>query len=168
MRAGKRLIIMRHAKSSWKDLSSGDHGRCLNARGRASAPAVAACLQRVGWAPDEVWSSDATRTRETWERMETVFESRPRVEFSRELYLAGLGDVQRLSSQFHPSAATVLLLGHNPGWESMVADLTGQHLALKTADAVLAESDETDWESAICAEGQWKFVEIIRSRPLTT
>ena len=66
----RRLIVMRHAKSSWKDPGQTDHERPLNGRGRRSAPLVAARLAELGWAPTRVHSSDAARTVETWRGME--------------------------------------------------------------------------------------------------
>jgi phosphohistidine phosphatase len=66
---GKRLIIMRHAKSSWTSGASTDHQRPLNKRGRHAAPRIGARLRDIGWIPDMVIASDSERTRETWQRM---------------------------------------------------------------------------------------------------
>ena len=65
----RRLIVMRHAKSSWKSDAETDHLRPLNKRGRDSAPLVAARLVELGWIPEAVYSSDSLRTRETWDGM---------------------------------------------------------------------------------------------------
>ena len=73
----RRLILMRHAKSSWKDLTLTDHERPLNARGRKSAQAVAKklcqskvlCPSNTKGYQSLVLSSDAVRTRETWHHM---------------------------------------------------------------------------------------------------
>ncbi len=62
----RRLIVMRHAKSSWKHAGLTDHQRPLNKRGRKDAPRVARALIERGWTPRRVLSSDAARTRETW------------------------------------------------------------------------------------------------------
>lgn len=72
-----RLIIMRHAKSSWRDPLLDDHDRPLNKRGRRDAPRVAAELQRRGWAPKAVIMSDSVRTTETWARMAAALAQPP-------------------------------------------------------------------------------------------
>ena len=57
----RRLIVMRHAKSSWKNESLRDHERPLNKRGRRDAPRIGEELASLGWVPQRVISSDATR-----------------------------------------------------------------------------------------------------------
>ena len=41
----KRLILIRHAKSSWDDPFGDDHARILNTRGQASAAAIGGPIQ---------------------------------------------------------------------------------------------------------------------------
>jgi phosphohistidine phosphatase SixA len=78
----RRLMIMRHAKSSWKGQVPTDHDRPLNTRGRRDAVRVGKRLAKLGWVPDLVVSSDSRRTRETWERMQRRFPE-ARVSFTR-------------------------------------------------------------------------------------
>jgi len=79
----KRLIIMRHAKSSWTSGAATDHQRPLNKRGRRDAPRIGARLQHLGWLPDLVIASDSERTRETWQRMKVEFPHSIEQRFSR-------------------------------------------------------------------------------------
>lgn len=104
------LILMRHAKSTWDNPALSDHDRPLNKRGRRSAPAISGWLRQHGWMPDEVLSSTATRTRETWER--TGLRAKT-VRFHSTLYLAGPDTMLRHLSEATGNA--VLMLGHNPG-----------------------------------------------------
>ena len=62
----KRLILTRHAKSSWDDPAMADHDRPLNDRGKAAAADLGAWLASRGYIPGEVLCSDAQRTRSTW------------------------------------------------------------------------------------------------------
>jgi len=64
----KRLMLMRHAKSSWKYPVS-DHRRPLNSRGKKSSRAVGQYLHEAKIWPSLVLSSDAKRTKETWANM---------------------------------------------------------------------------------------------------
>ena len=43
--AMKRLLILRHAKSSWKDPDLPDHDRPLNKRGKQDAPLMGKVLK---------------------------------------------------------------------------------------------------------------------------
>ncbi len=106
----RTLILMRHAKSSWGDPFAEDHDRPLNNRGRKSAPAIGAWLQSNGWLPDEVVSSSAKRTRETWDRLGL---STPDIRFTPALYLAGPDEM--FGELATATGNTVLMLGHNPG-----------------------------------------------------
>lgn len=157
----RRLVIMRHAKSSWKG-EMGDHDRPLNKRGRREAPLVAAQLEARGWSPELVVSSDATRTRETLARMVDQFHPWPQVEFSPTLYLAGPHALREIVAGVGDEIATVLALGHNPGWEEAVAWLSDEHVHLATADAVLLESSGDSWREALREEGTWQLVDILR------
>ena len=61
----RRLILIRHAKSSWADAFADDHGRKLNDRGVRSAEAIGRWLSQQGDVPDTIATSDAMRTRQT-------------------------------------------------------------------------------------------------------
>ena len=85
----KRLLLMRHAKSSWKYPVS-DHRRPLNERGERSAEAVGRELHEAGLWPSLVLSSDSKRTKQTWSHMKVGAgedaAARTRVLFLPELY----------------------------------------------------------------------------------
>jgi hypothetical protein len=68
----KRLYLLRHAKSSWKDTSLPDHDRPLAGRGRRAAKAIAGHLSEQGIEPELVLCSTARRARETLERIEAA------------------------------------------------------------------------------------------------
>ncbi|MXY30860.1 MAG: histidine phosphatase family protein, partial [Gammaproteobacteria bacterium] len=50
----KRILLLRHAKSDWKDYTLADFDRPLAPRGRAAAPRVAACIRDHDLVPDRV------------------------------------------------------------------------------------------------------------------
>ncbi|MBN2631013.1 MAG: histidine phosphatase family protein [Rhodobacteraceae bacterium] len=109
----KRLILTRHAKSSWDDPLTPDHERPLNERGRAAAADLGQWLASRGYVPGKVLCSDAARTRETWERIAPAFASAPVLQLKPALYHAG-PDVM-LAVLRHATADTVMMIGHNPG-----------------------------------------------------
>lgn len=159
----RRLILMRHAKSDWSTDAPDDHSRPLNQRGRRDAPRMARWLAQAGWQPDAVVSSDACRTRQTWERMAPHL-PQAKLRLEPGLYLGGLGALQESSARWPESWGTVLALGHNPGWERALAVLGGEALRLTTANCALLVGHGERWEQAL--EGAWTLHELARPREL--
>ncbi len=110
----RRLILTRHAKSSWDDPSVDDHERALNARGQRAALELGEWLHSRGYEPDEVLCSTALRTRETWQRVVSApLEVIPRVSYLDSLYHAS-PDVM-LNILRKATGDCVMMIGHNPG-----------------------------------------------------
>ncbi len=109
----KRLILTRHAKSSWDDPLTPDHDRPLNDRGKAAAADLGAWLASRGYVPDQVLCSDAERTRKTWSGIAPALPGTPILELKPALYHAG-PDVM-LAVLRHATGDTVMMIGHNPG-----------------------------------------------------
>lgn len=110
-----RLILMRHAKSAWDSPTLDDHDRPLNDRGQRSASALGGWLQANAYLPQQVLSSDATRTRETCALVLDGLEQKPASILWRDaLYLAP-AQVMLDRLRADGTAQCVLMLGHNPG-----------------------------------------------------
>ncbi|WP_417522933.1 SixA phosphatase family protein [Marinovum sp.] len=112
-----RLILMRHAKSSWDTPRQDDHSRPLNGRGRRSAEALGEWLRSKGYQSNAALSSDAERTRETFARLELDCP----VRFTPALYLADTGTMLERLRQ--AEGRCVLMIGHNPGIGAFAARL---------------------------------------------
>lgn len=123
-----RLILTRHAKSSWDDPTMADHDRPLNPRGVQAAGMIGKWLASRGDCPDEVLCSDAVRTRETWERIAPHLGGSPVVTLKPALYHAG-PDVM-LAVLRGATAPVVMMLGHNPG----IAEFASRILARAPAE----------------------------------
>jgi phosphohistidine phosphatase len=160
----RRLILMRHAKSAWATISSSDHERPLTDQGRHDAPRVARRLVTLGWEPEGVLSSDAQRTRETWQGMAEELVNTPAPLFSSALYLAGLEELWTEAHSVDAELKTLLVLGHNPGWEMALFALCGEDTSMTTANAALLIGSGDDWPTAL--RGRWRLSEIIRPREL--
>jgi phosphohistidine phosphatase len=117
----KRLILTRHAKSSWDDPLTPDHDRPLNERGKTAAADLGQWLASRGYVPDEVFCSDALRTRKTWSGIAPALPGAPVLELKPSLYHAG-PDVM-LAVLRHASADCVMMIGHNPGIAEFAARL---------------------------------------------
>jgi len=105
----RRLIIMRHAKSSWSTPGLADHDRPLNGRGQRSARALGDWLRDKGFLPDEAVVSSSLRTVQTFEGLNLDVQA----QFTPEFYHAGpLTFAERLKST---TGRSVLFIAHNPG-----------------------------------------------------
>lgn len=108
-----RLILTRHAKSSWDNPALDDHDRPLNRRGRSAAAAIGRWLAARGYLPDQVLCSSAERTSETWARIAAELDARPQAAYLPGLYLAEPDEF--LAALHGASGKVVMMLGHNPG-----------------------------------------------------
>ena len=117
----KRLILTRHAKSSWDDPLTPDHDRPLNDRGKAAAADLGQWLASRDYVPGEVLCSDALRTRKTFSGMAPALPGTPVLELKPALYHAG-PDVM-MAVLKHATADTVMMIGHNPGIAEFAARL---------------------------------------------
>ena len=119
----RRLMLARHAKSSWGDPTLSDHDRPLNSRGYRAAMLVGTALSDLDCIPDVVYSSTSVRTRETWQLMEPRIGGQPHVEFHRDLYLASPRMVLAAIASAPVEARTLMVLGHNPSTHALAAYL---------------------------------------------
>lgn len=158
-----RLIILRHAKSSRSDAGLSDHDRPLNLRGESDAPLVAQRLQDMGWVPEQVLSSNAERTRQTWARMADVLGHVP-ADFIPGLYLSSAQNAIGELQEHADDVTTLLLLGHNPGLEQLVFDLSRRNERLTTCNAALLTSSAADWKTAL--RGPWTLEDVVRPKGL--
>jgi phosphohistidine phosphatase len=117
----KRLILTRHAKSSWDDPLTADHDRPLNERGKAAAADLGQWLASRGYVPDEVLCSDAVRTRKTFSGIAPALPGTPVLELKPALYHAG-PDVM-MAVLKHAKGDVVMMIGHNPGIAEFAARL---------------------------------------------
>lgn len=122
-----RLILLRHAKSSWTDPGRDDHDRPLNARGQKAAPLIGRFMRDEKLDPDLVLCSPARRARETWKLASAELKSAPRLLMEDALYDFGNGgrvlDTVRGKAD---SAKSVLVVGHNPSIERLAQRLVGK------------------------------------------
>jgi phosphohistidine phosphatase len=138
----KRLYLLRHAKSSWKDPSLPDHDRPLAGRGRRAAKAIARHLREQRIAPELVLCSTARRARETLERIESALGTSV-VCVEGDLYAASAPELLERLRSVPDAVGSVMLIGHNPGLQELALDLarpapTVRELATNYPTAALA------------------------------
>jgi phosphohistidine phosphatase len=114
----RRLYLLRHAKSSWKDQTLADHDRPLAGRGRRAAKAIRGHLKQHHIVPELVLCSTATRARQTFEGIEPAL-GRGGVRVESEIYGAGAGALLALLQNTPARVRSVMVIGHNPGLEQL-------------------------------------------------
>jgi phosphohistidine phosphatase len=117
----KRLILVRHAKSSWSNANMQDKERPLNDRGREAAPKIGKWLAGKGYQPDQVIASAATRCQETWAALADQLQPVSDVRFEDYLYLATPDEM--LDVLKTATGEVVLLVGHMPGIGDLAREL---------------------------------------------
>ena len=120
-----RLLLLRHAKSSWDDTSTDDFDRPLNARGRLAAPVLGSHLAARGLAPDRILCSSARRARETLAGLLPHLDHDLDVRLTRDLYFAGEDRTIDQIRAHGGSVATLMVIGHNPGIQETALALLG-------------------------------------------
>lgn len=110
----KKLILMRHAKSSWNHPNLSDYQRPLNPRGKRDAPRMGALLQAEGVEIDAILCSTAARARETLAYFFEEFTFEGELRFLEKLYRAELRDFIEVLAELPNEVETAMILGHNP------------------------------------------------------
>lgn len=120
--ATREIILLRHAHADGAMPGQDDMARVLSLRGEAEAEAAAAWLKQHALAPDRVVCSPAARARETCERVLATL-GYADLRSDARVYEATPATLLRVLDD-HADANSILLVGHNPGLESLVALLT--------------------------------------------
>lgn len=127
----RELLILRHAKSDWGSGAQNDFERPLSRRGKHDAPRVGAWLYREGLVPDHVLSSPAERARQTTLKVCKGLDiGKKHIVWEPDLYEAAVPHLLEALARCPSHAATVLMVGHNPGLEELLQYLVGEDLEM--------------------------------------
>ena len=141
----KSVLILRHAKSSWKDPDLTDHDRPLNKRGKGDAPRMGRLLKREHLLPDTIISSSAIRARATAEAVAKTSGYKGEIISNPSLYAAGPHTYIDTLHDISDDYARVLIIGHNPGLEELVEILTGESHVMSTCSLAHVKLDVQNW-----------------------
>lgn len=118
----QQLLILRHAKAVTWSPAAEDFPRKLTSAGREHAQKVAAWLNKKLEPPETILCSPSQRTRET---LTPILSLRPELEavvhFLPQLYHATSATIETLLHTAFTEVNRVLIVGHNPGFEDLVA-----------------------------------------------
>jgi phosphohistidine phosphatase len=153
----KTLLLLRHAKSSWKDGAEKDFDRPLNQRGLKAAPAIGRMISKRKLKPDLVLSSPAERARQTTQLVIAAAAMKTELRYDERIYEATGARLFEIVTQIEDDANLAMLVGHNPGLEELLEMLTGEAHRLATAALVCIELDIDKWSKCRAGAGrrQW-------------
>jgi phosphohistidine phosphatase len=165
------LLLLRHAKSDWRDQDLDDFDRPLAPRGRRAALLMGRYLAAEGLIPDLILCSTARRAVETLDLLLTALASKPEIGYLKTLYLAPPSRMLAVLRRQSPERGRILLIAHNPGLQHLALDLAGpagsdaaNRLAEKFPTAALARFQVSDWGSL--GEVPARFAVFVRPRDL--
>ena len=161
----KTLLILRHAKSSWKDTSLHDHDRPLNKRGKRDAPRMGELLQQQDLVPDLIISSTAKRAHKTAKVVAATCDYDGEVGLERNFY-HGVPEnyiytLRRLPKHYE----RVMIVGHNPSLEYLLEELTGDGERMPTAALAQIDFKINEWKQ-LDYKADGELVKLWRPREL--
>jgi phosphohistidine phosphatase len=154
----KTLLLLRHAKSSWKDSELRDFDRPLNRRGLNTAPVMGKYISKRKLIPDLIISSPAVRARMTAALAMEGGELQSELRYDERIYEADMETLLKVVSQIDETAETVLLVGHNPGMQELLRALTGEEHEFPTATLAQISLKLDKWSSVQPMSGRLKLL----------
>ena len=115
----KRLLLLRHAKSSWDDAMLDDRERPLAPRGRRAAGQICGYLLQQDISPAVVLCSSARRTRETLAALMPAIRTDATIRVEEDLYGADADSLLRRIRAVTEPASSILAIGHNPAMHEL-------------------------------------------------
>ena len=141
----KKLYIIRHAKSSWKDSTLDDFERSLNKRGKENAPFMGSILKKQKVQPDIIISSPALRAKTTAEIIAKKVNYSKKIVFKDDIYESGPGTLHKILTKVDDKNSTLFLFAHNPGLNMLAQKYVNFNENIPTCGVVEIEFDCSSW-----------------------
>jgi phosphohistidine phosphatase len=120
----KNLFLLRHAKSSWSDLSTADFHRPLSKRGISNALSLSKYISQHQIIFDLILSSPSERTQATLDLIFTEKDFLSKIKFQEAIYHAEMSTLLDLIKDQNNLKKNILVIGHNPGLHLLIEHLT--------------------------------------------
>jgi phosphohistidine phosphatase len=155
----KTVYLLRHAKAI-KDHVTPDLERSLTARGEEDISLVAVRLKEKKIMPGLILSSPAIRAKKTAELMAAAIGYPDKVEFEETIYEANPMELLQIVQALPDQLASVMLVGHNPGFTSAVSFFTNTGLDnLPTCGVARIDFSAKSWKLVEEGRGKLAFLE---------
>nr|WP_320012791.1 histidine phosphatase family protein [uncultured Desulfobulbus sp.] len=155
----KRLLICRHAKSSWKDQSVSDFERPLNKRGKRDAPLMGQRLYVRQTIPELIMTSSANRALTTaLHYAHELGYPAEQIMTNSSQYAAGVAQLVALIQTTSETVTTLMIMGHNPESTHLANYLSGLQIDnIPTCGIVALEFSQESWQDIDAACGKLLF-----------
>ena len=138
----RKIILLRHAKSSWEDPLLRDFDRPLSKRGMKDIKLMKVHMASLVKEVDEIYSSPSIRTSQTINQLAPEFS---RVNYVESLYLGDVSVVLSLLESLKTRMKTVMIVGHNPCIQEMMEILWKKPVEKFPTCAVAVFSLKNSW-----------------------
>jgi phosphohistidine phosphatase len=149
-----RLLLLRHAKASPGESGLADFDRHLIPRGRRAGAAIGQYMAARKLAPDLILCSSSRRTRDTLAALLPFIKGDTDIHLTDELYESTVESYLATIRKRGGTAATLLIVGHNPAIEETAAELLARNksggttaLRFPTAGLGVIDFDIADWSA---------------------
>ncbi len=162
----KKLIVVRHAKSSWDFPDLDDFDRPLNKRGKSSAPEMGKRIAERGLKPDLIVSSPAKRAISTARRIaEELNFPKKAIVLEPIFYHDTMKDMIAVINAIPGDVNTLMIFGHNPMLTDLVNHLTGSDIFnIPTCGVAEIDFYVTDWTQVQKAKGKLTYFDYPKSK----
>ena len=150
----KTLFLLRHAKSSRDEPDLPDMARPLNARGRRDAPRMGRFIAERQCLPDAIVSSPAVRARSTGLLAAEAAHFVGPIRFDPRIYEASVEVLVEIVRGLPDGESRVLLVGHNPGLESLIERFSAHPEHFPTAALAEVSIDVGSWRDTTTSKGR--------------
>lgn len=151
----KRLTLLRHAKSSWRDHDLPDRERPLSSRGERDAPAMGLRMKAHKARPSLILTSNAVRAKTTAKIVARILGYPEEfLQIERALYLASPDGILSVIAAQDERFADLVVVGHNPGMTELANRLL-PNLGLEnlpTSGVVAIDFEAEHWSDLESAE----------------
>jgi phosphohistidine phosphatase len=161
----KNLLIIRHAKSSWDNITQQDFDRPLNDRGNRDAPVMAKRLLKRDINIDAFVSSPANRALSTATYFAEAYEKKQKHILQVEiLYHAEVNTFYKVVNSLDDDLKTVAIFSHNPGITEFVNSLTTSRIDnMPTCGIFAVKTDIKNWKDFATATKEFWFFDYPKS-----
>jgi len=154
----KTLLVLRHAKSSWKDASQRDFDRPLNTRGTDDAALMGAVMRKKKIDPELILSSPALRARQTAELAIADGKLSGELRFDGRIYEASARRLLEVVAEIDDQFEVAMIIGHNPGFSDLFELITATPVDLPTASLSIIELHISSWAKVCPRSGVLKHL----------
>ena len=161
----KKLLLLRHGKSSWDNPDLADHERPLTNRGKESASIIGKFLKKENLIPDLIISSTAKRANKTADIISKKSGYDKKIFQSEALYNGSSEDYTNIIHEIADKNKTILLVGHNPAIEEVIERITAEKKIMKTCSLAHIDLCIDSWKNFHYRK-KYKLIDLINVREL--